>query len=317
MSGPAGFSFVPGGPPNRAGVASLRLVGLILAGAALSVGCSSGGFLKPANPTGQFQIRELGTSTYAVTSPSSPLPVHGSFSLAISEQNYSAQFQVTIASYTGPVVKPCYSPTMDSTGTIATFSLQASLPIGGSSGSTSPCALLGDDVEGALIEDQRGNKALVYFENAPNILAPGMSEPITAIFAAGGPTPGPTAASTTVPFAGTFANPVPVDNGFTVALSEIGVPTTFTAYIVSYTAAAQKPCYSVQMDPTGRFAIFSPQSTSPLAPSPAPSACLLPNSDIEGVLFEDTLGNVLEEFFKNTATPPPAPTPTPTATPTP
>jgi hypothetical protein len=90
-------------------------------------------------------------------------------------------------------------------------------------------------------------------------------------------------------------NPLIVNNAFSISLSESNYSATFSATIVSYTAATSQSCYVVAMDGTQTIAIFTPRS----APAIPPGPCSPPMSDIEGVLFQDQQGHALTLYFQN------------------
>jgi hypothetical protein len=105
----------------------------------------------------------LGSTTPLATSAGSPLAVTGSFSVSLSESNYSATFLATVVSFTAPTTESCYAVTMDSAGTIAIFTPRAAPPISGPSTAPSPCAQIGTDVEGVLFQDQQNHTSQQFF----------------------------------------------------------------------------------------------------------------------------------------------------------
>jgi hypothetical protein len=151
---------------NITGLRPVRIGGALLAAATLMAGCSSGGFLQAPMPNGQYTIRQVGSLTAAPMTFQVPLPVNGGFSLSISEQNYSAQFQATMVSFTGPTSESCYTVGMDPTGTVAIFSPRQAPPLDGAANAASPCGMPGTDIEGVRITDQKLNSIVVYFEDS-------------------------------------------------------------------------------------------------------------------------------------------------------
>jgi hypothetical protein len=128
-------------------------------------GCASGGGLFQApKSSGMIVATRVGTSTPLATSSTNPLMVSGSFSVALSESNYSATFTAAIVSFTAPTTQSCYTVAMDGTGTIATFTPRAAPATGGGTG-PSPCSQTGSDVEGVLFQDQQKNSNLQFFSH--------------------------------------------------------------------------------------------------------------------------------------------------------
>jgi hypothetical protein len=246
-------------------------------------GCSSGGGLfQPPKSSGLVVATQVGGSTMA-TSAGSPLLVNGGFSVALSEGNYSATFTATIVSYTAPTVGPCYTVTMDSTGTIATFTPRAAPPVSGAVTAPSPCLQLGTDVESVLFQDQKKHTNQEYFEN---VATTGGAGPIIARITGTSPV-----------LVTSAAQPLLVNNGFQLTVSEANYVGPFTASIASFTAPLTGPCYSVSMDATGTIATLAPHATSGLSGSTSP--CTIPNDDIESVLFADGHGGRAQVFFEN------------------
>lgn len=250
--------------------------------------CSSGGGLfQPPKSSGVVVAKQVGGSVLS-TSAVAPLLVNGSFSVILSEDNYSATFTAAIVSYTAPTVGPCYTVSMDATGTIATFTPRAAAPASGSATAPSPCLQYGTDVESVIFEDQQKHINQQYFENV------GFS-------GAGGSGPAPITVRITgsgTPLVTSLAQPLLVNNGFQLSLSEANYGGPFSAAISSFTAPAQGPCYTVSMDSTGTIATLAPHPTPSLNGS-SPSPCTIPNDDIESVLFTDNHGGSAQVFFEN------------------
>ncbi len=251
-----------------------------LALAVVLYGCSSGGGIFQAPKASGVIVASLtGGNAALASSPSAPLIVNNAFSVTLREDNYAASFSAAIVSYTAPVTQPCFTVTMDATQKIAIFTPRtapaAAVP--------NPCTQPGNDVEGALFQDQQGNKLLLYFENAFGV----NTGPIQARLL-----------STNQLLATSPSNPAMVSNAFSVALSEPGYAGPFTATVVSFTAPTTMSCYVVTMDSTATIATFTPRSAPALAGGTT-SPCAQKGSDVEGVLFQDTHGNVGQQFFEN------------------
>lgn len=232
--------------------------------------CSSGGGWALGKPSGVIGMTLLGTSDVALNS-SQTLDITGQFSVRLFELNYNAQFNASIISYTAPAPASCYTVSMDSTGAIATFSPR--------SGAASICSQPGSDTETALFVDQQEHQVSLAFTNIP--------------------------AASTQTFTVTLSNattlspspslPTIVSNAFQATVVETGYSGPFTASIVSHTAASTTPCYGVAMDATGKIATFAPTSVS--------AACAPPNTDVEGVQFEDSRGYASAIlYFQNSGT---------------
>jgi hypothetical protein len=249
----------------------------------LGTGCSSGGgIFQPPKSSGVVVATQVGGSAMS-TSPGSPLLVNGGFSVTLSESNYSAPFTATIVSYTAPTVGPCYTVSMDVTGTVATFTPRAAPPVSGSTTGPSPCLQLGTDVESVLFQDQQKHTNQQYFENvAPTGGAGSIVARVTG---------------TSAPLVTSAAQPLLVNNGFQLTVSEANYAGPFTASIASFTAPAVGPCYTVSMDVTGTIATLAPHVTNALSGSTSP--CTIPNDDIESVLFADAHGGTAQVFFEN------------------
>jgi hypothetical protein len=242
--------------------------------AALQACSSGGGIFQPPKSSGVIVASLPGTSDALTTSPSAPLIVNNAFSVTLREDNYAAAFSASIVSYTAPAPQACYTVTMDSTQKVALFTPRA----------VAPCTQPGNDVEGALFQDQQGHKLLLYFENAFGV----NGGPIQARLVTNGLLLNTTASS-----------PAPVKNAFSVVLSEPGYAGPFTATIVSFTAATTQSCYTAAMDATSTIATFTPRSAPALSGSPT-SPCSQPGSDVEGALFQDIHGNSSVQYFQNT-----------------
>ena len=106
---------------------------------------------------------------------------------------------------------------------------------------------------------------------------------------------------TNVDLSSSSLSPTAVHNGFSIVLSEADYSAQFTATIVSFTAPATASCYTVQMDPSGTVATFTPRAAAPLSGAAgATSPCTPPSDDVEGVLFADQQQHSAPGYFKNT-----------------
>jgi len=248
-------------------------------------GCSSGGgIFQPPKSSGMIVAQQVGGAAPLSTSASNPLIVNGSFSIALSEANYSATFTAQIVSFTAQTTQSCYTVSMDPTGTIATFTPRAAPAIGGGTTTPSPCAQPGSDVEAVLFQDQQKHSNEQFFENQ----LPGGSGPIQVRLA------GTPAVLTT-----SLTSPLIVSNAFVLAVSEAGYSGPFTASIASYTAPATQSCYTVSMDQTGTIATLAPRAAPAIGGSTLPSPCTPPTNDIESALFADQHGGSTQVYFEN------------------
>lgn len=244
--------------------------------------CSSGGgIFQPPKSSGLIVASLTGSSAPLVTSLAAPLVVNNAFSVTLREDNYDATFAASIVSYTAPATQSCYTVTMDGTQKIALFTPRSAPPAGTTS-PPNPCSQPASDVEGALFQDQQGNKLTLYFENVAG-LTPSVIQARLL--------------STGQVLATTSSSPAPVTSSFSVALSEPNYTGPFTATIVSFTAPATQSCYTVTMDSTQTVATFTLRSSSAISGGSA-SPCSQKGSDIEGVLFQDLHGNSNQQFFE-------------------
>jgi len=109
---------------------------------------------------------------------------------------------------------------------------------------------------------------------------------------------------------GMLTDPLGVAGMFSVQLSEQNYNATFTALIDSYTAPVAASCYVVNMDATGKIALFSLRTPAP-SPVPMSSAnpCAQPGADVENAVFLDQQGHNQTLYFTNMlATPAPSAT---------
>jgi hypothetical protein len=179
-------------------VRAARLIGALMVPVAVSaIGCAGGGLFQPG-PSGTVVARLVGTTAVLnYHTPASPLPVTNAFAVQLSEAHYYAQFNASIISYTAPTTSACYMVTMDSTGTIASFTPVNASSIGplptptppaipsatptpagtpgptptpspspGPSTAPGPCFAY-PDVEGVRFSDQQNHTDIQYFENFP------------------------------------------------------------------------------------------------------------------------------------------------------
>ncbi len=247
--------------------------------------CSSGGLLQPPKSSGIIGMTLVGPET--PLSQASVLDIVGGFAVQLFEQNYNAQFNASMTTFTAPTQNSCYTVAMDTTGRIATFTPRASpAPV---------CLQIGSDVETALFVDQQMHQNTLSFTNIPALPLPIAASVLTENFV-GSTSPITSSLLVPAPIAPAILGTVwPVGYGFSIAVSSSGSAGPFSALIVSWTASTLGPCYSTATSAPNVF-VFTPAS-----PSPAPSATGTNNpcatGDTEGVVFADGHGNYNEQFL--------------------
>jgi hypothetical protein len=97
------------------------------------------------------------------------------------------------------------------------------------------------------------------------------------------------------PLSSSLTAPVSVTTGFSVTVREDNYSDTFSAKIVSWTAAASAPCYTTSSGSATVFT-FTPVA-SPALNGSGPSPCGANAKDIEGVRFTDARGNATTQYF--------------------
>jgi len=147
---------------------------------AFVTGCSGpGGFLNTVRyPKGNIVVSSYPGGVALNTSATSPYAVDSTFSVSISETNFSGPYTVTMYSWKNGFNEPCFEPHTKS-ATIYTFSPDNAA----AAGVPNPCA--GGEVETALINDGKGHDVYFSFESSQAIVTGANPTP----------TPTPTASS--------------------------------------------------------------------------------------------------------------------------
>lgn len=267
----------------------LRTFGALVA--LIAFAACHGPLLEPPKPNSQIVADVVDGPYMDATTKSNPYLTLGSFSVLLSEGNYTAQFGASIDSYTATTTGPCYTVSMNASGNIATFTPTNATAIAGSS-QANPCSIPASDLEGALFNDQNGHAIQVYFERIGTL---GTPNALTETYAS-------VALNTTqVTPQSLDATPTPAPGAtlppFTVTVTSTATTTgPFTASIFSWTAGTSTPCFVISQTTPGQFN-FTAATPAPATAGTSSSCTVYQGADTEGVVFSDGSGDYNEQFF--------------------